>query len=68
MYFSRIRVKGTFLAGIPSLIWTPVCNVYKVSVLQYDDRALSGNTGLQYLPLHGSVHTPDNNSWDTPPV
>ena len=27
-----------------------------------------GNPGLKYLPLHGPVHTPDNNRWDTPPV
>ena len=26
------------------------------------------NPGLQYPALHGPVHTPDNNRWDTPPV
>ena len=31
----------------------------KVS-LRWQD-SLSGNPGLQYLPLHGSMHTPDNN-------
>ena len=35
---------------------------------QYDGRALSGNPGLQYPHLHGPVHTPDNNRWDTSPV
>ena len=34
----------------------------------YDGYALNGNPGLQYLPLHGPVPTPDNNRWDTPPV
>ena len=37
--------------------------------LQYHDgRDLWGNAGLQYPPLHGPVHTPENNRWDTPPV
>ena len=31
-------------------------------------KALSFNPGLQYPHLHGPVHTPDNNRWDTPPV
>ena len=34
----------------------------------YDGKALSFNPGLQYPHLHGPVHTPDNNRWDTPPV
>ena len=34
----------------------------------YDGNALSFNPGLQYPHLHGPVHTPDNNRWDTPPV
>ena len=34
----------------------------------YDGRALSYNPGLQYPHLHGPVHTPENNRWDTPPV
>ena len=34
----------------------------------YDAKALSFNPGLQYPHLHGPVHTPDNNRWDTPPV
>ena len=34
----------------------------------YDGRALRGNAVLQYPPLHGPVHTPDNSRWDTPPV
>ena len=33
-----------------------------------DGRALRGNPGLQYPHLHGPVHTPDNNRWDTPAV
>ena len=36
--------------------------------LHYDSKALSYNPGLQYPHLHGPVHTPDNNRWDTPPV
>ena len=36
--------------------------------IHYDDRAMSGTPGLQYPPLHGPVHTPDNNRWDTPSV
>ena len=36
--------------------------------LHYDGHALSFNPGLQYPHLHGPVHTPDNNRWDTPPV
>ena len=39
-----------------------------VYYLHYDGRALSYNPGLQYPQLHGPVHTPDNNRWDTPPV
>ena len=34
----------------------------------YDGNAQSCNPGLQYPHLHGPVHTPDNNRWDTPPV
>ena len=34
----------------------------------YDGRALRGEPGLQYAPLHGPVHTPDNSRWDIPPV
>ena len=34
----------------------------------YDGHVLRGNPGLQYLHLHGPVHTPDYNRWDTPPV
>ena len=34
----------------------------------YDVKAQSYNPGLQYPHLHGPVHTPDNNRWDTPPV
>ena len=33
----------------------------------YDGRALISNPGLQYLTLHGPVHTPDNNRWDASP-
>ena len=56
----------------------------KSGVTHYNGSALSGNPGLQYpplpphphphsqpqplTPLHGPVHTPDNNRWDTPPV
>ena len=36
--------------------------------LHYDGNALSLNPGLQYPHLHGPVHTPDYNRWDTPPV
>ena len=41
-----------------------------VAVLQkhYDVKSQSFNPGLQYPHLHGPVHTPDNNRWDTPPV
>ena len=34
----------------------------------YDGNVLRLNPGLQYPHLHGPVHTPDNNRWDTPPV
>ena len=34
----------------------------------YDGNTLSFNPGLQNPHLHGPVHTPDNNRWDTPPV
>ena len=37
-------------------------------ILHYDGKAPSYNPGLQYPHLHGPVHTPDNNRWDTPPV
>ena len=37
-------------------------------VLHYVDKSQSLNPGLQYPHLHGPVHTPDNNRWDTPPV
>ena len=36
--------------------------------LHYDVKSQSFNPGLQYPHLHGPVHTPDNNRWDTPPV
>ena len=39
-----------------------------ISGMHYDGNALSFNPGLQYPHLHGPVHTPDNNGWDTPPV
>ena len=34
----------------------------------YDGRALKANLGLHHPLLHGSVHTPYNNRWGTPPV
>ena len=34
----------------------------------YDVKSQSFNPGLQYPHLHGPVHTPDNNRWNTPPV
>ena len=34
----------------------------------YVGKTQSFNPDLQYPPLHGPVHTPDNNRWDTPPV
>ena len=40
----------------------------KTTTKHYDGNALSFNPGLQYPPLHGPVHTPDNNRWDTPSV
>ena len=40
----------------------------EIQHMHYDDKALSFNPGLQYPHLHGPVHTPDNNRWDTPPV
>ena len=47
----------------------PPLSTFKYDNFQhYDGRALSGNPDLQYLPLHGPVHIPDNNRWDTPPV
>ena len=36
--------------------------------IHYDEKSQSFNPGLQYPHLHGPVHTPDNNRWDTPPV
>ena len=38
------------------------------SLVHYDVKSQSFNPGLQYPHLHGPVHTPDNNRWDTPPV
>ena len=38
------------------------------SCSHYDVKSQSFNPGLQYPHLHGPVHTPDNNRWDTPPV
>ena len=38
------------------------------STIHYDVKSQSYNPGLQYPHLHGPVHTPDNNRWDTPPV
>ena len=44
-------------------------NVYaRTHSLHYDVKSQSFNPGLQYPHLHGPVHTPDNNRWDTPPV
>ena len=37
-------------------------------ISHYDVKSQSFNPGLQYPHLHGPVHTPDNNRWDTPPV
>ena len=50
-------------------LWNLV-DVYNVQMdlNHYDGRALNGNPGLQYPPLHGPVHTPDDKRWDTPPV
>ena len=45
-----------------------VAKMFADDTSHYDDRALNGNPGLQYPTLHGPVHTPDNNRWDTPPV
>ena len=42
-------------------------NPYRLSN-HFDGKALSFNPGLQYPHLHGPVHTPDNNRWDTPHV
>ena len=36
--------------------------------MHYDGSALRGNPGLHYPPLHGPLHTPDNNRWGVPPV
>ena len=46
------------------------CNIkfQFVRLNHYDGKALSYNPGRQYSHLHGPVHTPDNNRWDTPPV
>ena len=39
-----------------------------VMMTHYVGKAQSFDPGLQYPPLHGPAHTPDNNRWDTPPV
>ena len=45
------------------------CNfTNSVQISHYDGIALSGYPSLQYPPVYGPVHTPDNNKWDTPPV
>ena len=41
---------------------------WKNELIHYDVNAQSFNPGLQYPHLHGPVHTPDNNRWDTPSV
>ena len=46
----------------------PIVIQIRWKIGHYDGKALSFNPGLQYPHLHGPVHTPDNNSWDTPPV
>ena len=47
-------------------IWV---NIGSCNGLLHDDvKSQSFNPGLQYPHLHGPVHTPDNNRWDTPPV
>ena len=59
-----------------TLIYTQICKRLEQSIWQshirpkchYDDRSQSYNSGLQYPHLHGPVHTPDNNRWDTPPI
>ena len=43
-------------------------NMLKICLCHYDVKSQSFNPGLQYPHLHGPVHTPDNNRWDTPPV
>ena len=43
-------------------------NIKAHTFFHYDVKSQSFNPGLQYPHLHGPVHTPDNNRWDTPPV
>ena len=43
-------------------------SVIRSLVTHYDVKSQSFNPGLQYPHLHGPVHTPDDNRWDTPPV
>ena len=56
------------LVVISSSYYISVLRVDVICKYHYDVRALSYNPGLQYPHLHGLVHTPDNNRWDTPPV
>ena len=46
----------------------PVLEDVLPDLAHYDVKSQSFNPGLQYPHLHGPVHTPDNNRWDTPPV
>ena len=50
-----------------SAILPPEMQIHWVFI-HYDGNALSFNPGLQYLHLHGTMHTPEDNRWDTPPV
>ena len=49
-------------------MYRQVSNIRRTLVGHYDVKSQSFNPGLQYPHLHGPVHTPDNNRWDTPPV
>ena len=51
---------------IMSIYWEIGSHMY--ATVHYDVKSQSFNPGLQYPHLHGPVHTPDNNRWDTPPV
>ena len=44
------------------------CTKPPIWTFHYVVKSQSFNPGLQYPHLHGPVHTPDNNRWDTPPV
>ena len=59
---------GSNIYMFDTKVYREIKDTSNEDILHYGGRALSFNPCLQYPHLHGPVHTPDNNRWDTPPV